>query len=109
MQCKKDGEPIHLLQVPSKGARDTSQIPARYENSITCIHVIEFGAGGNSQMKWYPYGHDFGNAKIGGGTVLVGGNTCSFTIPTPSSKSHTPTIRNFCFKLHPSNTPFIPS
>src|SRR2546421_259070 len=58
------------------------------------IHVIEFGVGGNPQMKWYPYGHDFGNAKIGGVTVLRDGNTYSCSIPTAFAKADITAMRN---------------
>jgi hypothetical protein len=71
------------------------------------IHVIEFGVGGNPQMKWYPYGHDFGNAKIGGVTVLRDGNTYSCSIPTAFAKADITAMRNLGVKVDQSNTHVI--
>src|SRR5438128_7152313 len=71
------------------------------------IHVIEFGVGGTPQMKWYPYGHDFGNAKIGGVTVLRDGNTYSCSIPTAFAKADSTAIRNLGDKVDQSNTHVI--
>src|SRR5205085_9364141 len=39
-------------------------------------------------MKWYPYGHDFGNSQVGGVTVL-NGRMCSRSIPTAFAKADT--------------------
>ena len=45
-------------------------------------------------MKWYPYGHDFGNAQIGGVTVLSDGKSCSCSIPTAFAKADTNAMHN---------------
>jgi plasmid segregation protein ParM len=58
-------------------------------------------------MKWYPYGHDFGNAKIGGVTVLRDGNTCSCSIPTAFAKADITAMRNLGVKVDQSNTHVI--
>ena len=43
-------------------------------------------------MKWYPYGHDFGNAQIGGVTFLEQG-TISRSIPTAFGTVDTRVLR----------------
>ncbi len=58
-------------------------------------------------MKWYPYGHDFGNAKIGGVTVLRDGNTCAYSIPTAFAKADITAMRNLGVKVDQSNTHVI--
>src|SRR5947209_19895909 len=54
-------------------------------------------------MKWYPYGHDFGNSQVGGVTVL-NGRMCSRSIPTAFAKADTNAMRNLGAKVDPSNT-----
>src|SRR5712691_8386268 len=44
-------------------------------------------------MKWYPYGHDFGNAEIGGVSV-IGGTIRALSIPTAFAKVDTKAMRN---------------
>ncbi len=44
-------------------------------------------------MRWYPYGHDFGNSEIGGVTVM-NGRICSLSIPTAFAKIDTNALRN---------------
>ncbi|MBA2396672.1 MAG: ParM/StbA family protein [Ktedonobacteraceae bacterium] len=44
-------------------------------------------------MKWYPYGHDFGNAEIGGVTTLANGQMLSRSIPTAFTKADTTALR----------------
>jgi plasmid segregation protein ParM len=44
-------------------------------------------------MKWYPYGHDFGNAEMGGVTV-INGKTYSLSIPTAFAKADTSAMHN---------------
>jgi plasmid segregation protein ParM len=58
-------------------------------------------------MKWYPYGHDFGNAKIGGVTVLRDGNTYTCSIPTAFAKADITAMRNLGVKVDQSNTHVI--
>ncbi len=58
-------------------------------------------------MKWYPYGHDFGNAKIGGVTVLRDGTTCSCSIPTAFAKADIMAMRNLGVRVDQSNTHVI--
>ena len=58
-------------------------------------------------MKWYPYGHDFGNAKIGGVTVLRDGSTCSCSIPTAFAKADIAAMRNLGVQVDQSNTHVI--
>jgi hypothetical protein len=55
-------------------------------------------------MKWYPYGHDFGNAKIGGATVLPDGNARTCSIPTAFAKADVNAMRNLGIKVDQSNT-----
>ncbi len=50
-------------------------------------------------MKWYPYGHDFGNAKIGGVTALRDGSTCSCSIPTAFARADITAMRNLGVKV----------
>ena len=54
-------------------------------------------------MKWYPYGHDFGNAEIKGVTVLNGRNY-SYSIPTAFAKADINAMRNLGIKVDESNT-----
>jgi len=58
-------------------------------------------------MKWYPYGHDFGNAKIGGVTVLRDGSTHTCSIPTAFSKADITAMRNLGIKIDQSSTHVI--
>src|SRR5690348_1316047 len=44
--------------------------------------------GETSNMKWYPYGHDFGNADMGGVTI-INGSVFSRSIPTAFAKVDT--------------------
>ena len=44
-------------------------------------------------MKWYPYGHDFGNAEMGGVTV-INGKTYSLSVPTAFAKADTSAMHN---------------
>ncbi|GCE09742.1 ParM/StbA family protein [Dictyobacter aurantiacus] len=53
-------------------------------------------------MKWYPYGHDFGNAEIGGVTV-INGKTVSLSIPTAFAKVDTIALRNLGVNVEQSN------
>lgn len=53
-------------------------------------------------MKWYPYGHDFGNAEIGGVTV-INGKTVSLSIPTAFAKVDTVAMRNLGVNVDQSN------
>src|SRR5438552_4162964 len=54
-------------------------------------------------MKWYPYGHDFGNSQVGGVTVL-NGRMCSRSIPTAFAKADTTAMRNLGVKVDQSDT-----
>ena len=54
-------------------------------------------------MNWYPYGHDFGNSKIGGVTVLRDGNICSCSIPTAFAKADVTAMRNLGVRVDQSN------
>jgi len=38
-------------------------------------------------MKWYPYGHDFGNAEMGGVTMLLNGPMLARSVPTAFVKA----------------------
>jgi plasmid segregation protein ParM len=58
-------------------------------------------------MKWYPYGHDFGNAKIGGVTVLRDGTTCACSIPTAFAKADITAMRNLGVKVDQAQTHVI--
>src|SRR5947207_1754758 len=53
-------------------------------------------------MKWYPYGHDFGNSEIGGVTVIDGKNE-ALSIPTAFSKADINAMRNLGVKMDQSN------
>jgi plasmid segregation protein ParM len=53
-------------------------------------------------MKWYPYGHDFGNAEIGGVTV-VNGQIRSLSIPTAFAKVDTNAMRNLGINVEQAN------
>src|SRR5437660_10349698 len=54
-------------------------------------------------MKWYPYGHDFGNSQIGGVTVL-NGRMCSRSIPTAFARADTNAMRNLGVKVDQYDT-----
>lgn len=54
-------------------------------------------------MKWYPYGHDFGNSELGGVTVLNDGRTVSLSIPTAFAKVNTNTMQNLGINVTESN------
>lgn len=45
-------------------------------------------------MKWYPYGHDFGNAEMGGVSVLASGQMVARSIPTAFVKADVTALRN---------------
>src|SRR5215472_7125195 len=53
-------------------------------------------------MKWYPYGHDFGNAEIGGVTVINGKTFC-LSIPTAFAKVDTTAMRNLGINVDQSD------
>ena len=55
-------------------------------------------------MKWYPYGHDFGNAQIGGVTVLGDGKSYSCSIPTAFAKADISAMLNLGISMDQSNT-----
>lgn len=57
-------------------------------------------------MRWYPYGHDFGNAEMGGVTVLQGAN-CARSIPTAFAKADISAMHNLGVKIDQPNTHFI--
>lgn len=57
-------------------------------------------------MKWYPYGHDFGNAEIGGVTV-IGGKIHSLSIPTAFAKVDTNAMRNLGINVDQSDVHVI--
>ncbi|GCE14362.1 ParM/StbA family protein [Tengunoibacter tsumagoiensis] len=57
-------------------------------------------------MKWYPYGHDFGNAEMGGVTVINGQNH-TLSIPTAFAKADTNAMRNLGIKVDQSNAHVI--
>ena len=57
-------------------------------------------------MKWYPYGHDFGNAEMEGVTVLNGRNR-SCSIPTAFAKVDIDAMRNLGVKVDESSTLII--
>src|SRR5207244_4113138 len=57
-------------------------------------------------MKWYPYGHDFGNSEIGGVTVIDGKNE-SLSVPTAFSKADINAMRNLGVKMDQSNMHII--
>jgi plasmid segregation protein ParM len=53
-------------------------------------------------MKWYPYGHDFGNAELGGVTV-VNGRSVSLSIPTAFAKVDLNAMHNLGIKVDQAN------
>lgn len=53
-------------------------------------------------MRWYPYGHDFGNSEIGGVTV-INGKIRSLSAPTAFSKVDTNAMRNLGISVDQSN------
>lgn len=57
-------------------------------------------------MKWYPYGHDFGNVEIGGVTV-VNARNISLSIPTAFAKADTRAMYNLGVKVDQSNAHVI--
>ncbi|HTK08556.1 MAG TPA: ParM/StbA family protein [Ktedonobacteraceae bacterium] len=57
-------------------------------------------------MRWYPYGHDFGNAEIGGVTV-VNGAMYTLSIPTAFAKVDTNALVNLGIRLDQSDTHII--
>ncbi|HZR42371.1 MAG TPA: hypothetical protein VFB12_19780, partial [Ktedonobacteraceae bacterium] len=58
-------------------------------------------------MRWYPYGHDFGNADIGGVTILDDGRMVSLSIPTAFAKVDTNALRNLGVNVDQSNVHVI--
>src|SRR5437763_3784303 len=54
-------------------------------------------------MKWYPYGHDFGNAEMRGVTVLQGMNV-SRSAPTAFAKADINAMHNLGVKVDQSDT-----
>ncbi|QBD78041.1 ParM/StbA family protein [Ktedonosporobacter rubrisoli] len=54
-------------------------------------------------MKWYPYGHDFGNAEMGGVTV-INGRTVSLSVPTAFAKADISAMNSLGVKVDQSNT-----
>lgn len=58
-------------------------------------------------MRWYPYGHDFGNAKIGGVTVLQNGHKVSGSIPTAFAKADTDAMNNLGIRVDHTNAHII--
>jgi len=58
-------------------------------------------------MKWYPYGHDFGNAQIGGVTTLSDGRSSSCTIPTAFARADMNAMRNLGVDVDHSDTHVI--
>ena len=57
-------------------------------------------------MKWYPYGHDFGNAEMRGVTVLQGMNV-SRSAPTAFAKADINAMHNLGVKVDQSDTHVI--
>jgi len=57
-------------------------------------------------MKWYPYGHDFGNADMGGVTV-INGSVFSRSIPTAFSKIDTNAMQNLGISVEDIHTHVI--
>jgi hypothetical protein len=53
-------------------------------------------------MKWYPYGHDFGNAEMGGVTVL-NGKSVTRSIPTAFAKADTSAMHNLGIRVDQPN------
>ncbi|TMC23242.1 MAG: ParM/StbA family protein [Chloroflexi bacterium] len=59
-------------------------------------------------MKWYPYGHDFGNAEMGGVTV-VNGRSVSHSIPTAFAKADISAMQNLGIRVDQSSMHVIQS
>src|SRR5579884_2961411 len=57
-------------------------------------------------MKWYPYGHDFGNSEIGGVTV-INGKTVSLSIPTAFAKADINAMHSLGVNVEQSSTHII--
>jgi len=57
-------------------------------------------------MRWYPYGHDFGNAEIGG-VVVINGVIHSLSIPTAFAKIDTSALINLGIKIDQKDTHII--
>lgn len=57
-------------------------------------------------MRWYPYGHDFGNAEIGG-VVVINGVIHSLSIPTAFAKVDTSALINLGIKIDQKETHII--
>jgi plasmid segregation protein ParM len=57
-------------------------------------------------MKWYPYGHDFGNSEIGGVTVM-NGRICSLSVVTAFAKVDPHALRNLGINVDQSDIHFI--
>jgi len=57
-------------------------------------------------MRWYPYGHDFGNAEIGGVTV-VNGTMYTLSIPTAFAKVDTNALVNLGIRLDQTHAHII--
>jgi plasmid segregation protein ParM len=57
-------------------------------------------------MRWYPYGHDFGNAEIGGVTV-INGAIHTLSIPTAFAKVDTNALINLGIRIDQANTHII--
>src|SRR5205085_741917 len=51
----------------------------------TCYTLALFER--TQSMKWYPYGHDFGNAEMGGVTMLLNGPMLARSVPTAFVKA----------------------
>src|SRR5207237_10244412 len=54
-------------------------------------------------MKWYPYGHEFGNAEMRGVTVLQGMNV-SRSAPTAFAKADVNAMHNLGVNVDQSDT-----
>jgi hypothetical protein len=57
-------------------------------------------------MKWYPYGHDFGNAEIGGITVVEAKNV-SMSIPTAFAKADISAMHSLGINIDQSDAHII--
>jgi len=57
-------------------------------------------------MKWYPYGHDFGNADMGGVTV-INGSVYSRSVPTAFAKIDTNAMHSLGISVDDINTHVI--
>src|SRR5216684_5511178 len=57
-------------------------------------------------MKWYPYGHDFGNADMGGVTV-INGSVFARSLPTTFTKIDTNALHNLGISVEDINTHVI--